>query len=66
MVGLEKFVLDLLKDKLVEVSGKKIIKGKIPFESDCPQIIEYTDKKGKKNQKINIHRISPKLSTTKI
>ena len=52
MVGLEKFVLDLLKDKLVEVSGKKIIKGKIPFESDCPQIIEYTDKKGKKNQKI--------------
>ena len=49
MAGLENFVLNLLKKKLIEVTGKKIIKGKVPFESDFPQTIEYI-KKGKKKQ----------------
>ena len=54
MAGLENFVLNLLKKKLIEVTGKKIIKGKVPFESDFPQTIKYI-KKGKKKQYFNIY-----------
>ncbi len=48
MASLEKFILDLLKNKLNEVMAQKIIDGKIPFESDFPQIVKYITKEGEK------------------
>ena len=52
MISLERFVLDLLKDKLIDVTNQKIINGKIPFESDFPQTIEYINKNGEKSKKV--------------
>lgn len=48
MASLEKFVLDLLKEKLNEIMSQKIIDGKIPFESDFPQTVKRITKKGEK------------------